>query len=265
MKTLIIGYGNLGKVYANAFLKYKIIQAQDLYVLLRNQNQTTLQTPIQFCTAAHLPREKPDVVILSVKPQDFHTIQPIAKQCLKEQSVIISVMAGISIADLQKELNHDKVVRAMPNSPIELGIGITGFTAAPGMSFNHIRIAEDLLATTGRTLYIEEEKMLNAVTALSGSGPAYFFYILQAMINAGIEMGFSESTATTLVKQTMLGAYHLFNESGKTTDELIKTVASKGGTTEAALKKFEQFQMNKGLLEGILDAERRAGELSNYK
>src|SRR5690606_22280976 len=114
----------------------------------------------------------------------------------------------------------------------------------------------------GRSVYLENEALIDAVTALSGSGPAYFYYLVKHMVEAGIKMGFDEGLSRLLVKQTMLGSYHLINNAEKSLDELIAAVASKGGTTEAALKTFEEKQLGLSLIEGILKAEERAKELS---
>jgi len=122
--------------------------------------------------------------------------------------------------------------------------------------------AENVLSTTGRTVFFEDEKLLNAVTALSGSGPAYFFYILKHMVDAGKKMGFTESVSSMLVKQTMLGSFHLMNSASRSLDDLIKAVSSKGGTTEAAFNVFNENKVGESLLKGILRAEQRAGELS---
>jgi len=171
-------------------------------------------------------------------------------------------MAGIPIAKIQDLLDHKLVVRAMPNTPAMLGMGITGFTAAEGISFAKLLKVENLINATGRSVYLEDESMIDAVTALSGSGPAYFYYVVKHMIEAGKKMGFEESMAALLVKQTMLGSYHLINNAEKSLDDLIKAVASKGGTTEAALKTFEEHKLPDGIVEGILAAENRAKELS---
>jgi pyrroline-5-carboxylate reductase len=171
-------------------------------------------------------------------------------------------MAGITINRIKQDLNHSLVVRAMPNTPAMLGMGITGFSAAEGISFAKLLKVENLINATGRSVYLENEDMLDAVTALSGSGPAYFYYFVKQMIEAGKKMGFEESLAQMLVKQTMLGSYHLINNAEKSLDELIKAVASKGGTTEAALSTFEDFKVADGIVNGILNAEKRAKELS---
>ena len=113
----------------------------------------------------------------------------------------------------------------MPKSPAELGMGMTAFTSSKSLSIEQIRKAENLLATTGRTVFFENENLLDAVTALSGSGPAYFFYVVKHLIDAGKQMGFDEATSVMLVKQTMLGSYHLVNNANKSLDDLIKAVA----------------------------------------
>ena len=166
------------------------------------------------------------------------------------------------IERIASTLVKHNIIRAMPNSPAELGMGMTAFTANKFLSIEQIRKAENLLATTGRTVFFENEDLLDAVTALSGSGPAYFFYIVKQMIEAGKQMGFDEATSAMLVKQTMLGSFHLMNTADKSLDELITAVASKGGTTEAALSVFESQGVGQGLKEGIVNARDRARELS---
>ena len=176
--------------------------------------------------------------------------------------MLLSIMAGIKIEKIQQLLHHKKVVRSMPNSPTLLGMGITGYTAADGISFNDLMNIDKLLNSTGRSVYLEDENLLDGVTALSGSGPAYFYYIVDAMIKAGTEMGIDENLSKLFVKQTMLGAYHLINNSEKNLEELIKDVASKGGTTEAALKTFDENKLKTKKKKGILAAENRSRELS---
>ena len=266
MKIAIIGCGNMGMAFARSFVQYDLVKKENLLLIEKSAER-----------AAHLREEKAgsvvdtispqladcELVILSVKPQDFHSVTAELSQVLKPDQVVLSIMAGIPMAKIQAALNHKLVVRAMPNTPAMLGMGITGFTAAEGISFAKLLKVENLINATGRSVYLEDEGMIDAVTALSGSGPAYFYYIVKQMIEAGKQMGFDESMATLLVKQTMLGSFHLINNADKSLDELIKAVASKGGTTEAALKTFEENEVPKGIIDGILAAKNRAKELSN--
>ena len=202
-------------------------------------------------------------MILAVKPQDFLHMAENLPFSIPPQAMVLSIMAGVTIENIQKSLHHPLVVRAMPNSPTLLGMGITGYTAAPGISFSQLIQVEQLVNSTGRSVYLEDENLLNAVTALSGSGPAYFYYIIDAMIKAGTEMGINENLSRLFVQQTMLGAYHLINNSEKSLEDLIKDVASKGGTTEAALKVFGEDHLKETLQKGIRAAENRAKELNS--
>jgi pyrroline-5-carboxylate reductase len=265
MKIAIVGCGNMGMAFARSFIQYDLVKRTDLLLIEKSQERSeTLKEGKEGVVVSIINEQisNYDLVILSVKPQDFSSISSELKNYLKEEQVVLSIMAGITIQRIQAEMNHKLVVRAMPNTPAMLGMGITGFTAAEGISFAKLLKIENLINATGRSVYLEDESMLDAVTALSGSGPAYFYYIVKHMIEAGKKMGFDEGMASLLVKQTMLGSYHLINNAEKSLDELITAVASKGGTTEAALKTFEDSGLASGLKEGIWNAEKRAKELS---
>lgn len=266
MKIAILGAGNMGLSFSKSFLKYELIKPENLYLITRNQSKF-LKISEDFPKSKILAFDDiqdldADLIIIAVKPQDFQQVTKNFKFQLKENQMVLSIMAGIKIEKIQKLLNHKLVVRAMPNSPTLLGMGITGYTAAEGISFSQLITIERLLNSTGRSVYLEDEELLDGVTALSGSGPAYFYYIVDAMIKAGVEMGIEENLSKLFVKQTMLGAYHLMNNSEKSLEELIKDVASKGGTTEAALQTFNEDNCKEILKKGILNAEKRAKELN---
>lgn len=266
MKIAILGAGNMGLSFSKSFLKYDLIKPESLHLITRNQSKLTKITEdfphSRISIFDDIKELDADLIILAVKPQDFQNVAENFGFTLKENQMVLSIMAGIKIAKIQKLLQHPLVVRAMPNSPTLLGMGITGYTAAEGISFSQLINIERLLNSTGRSVYLENEDLLDGVTALSGSGPAYFYYIVDAMIKAGVEMGIDENLSKLFVKQTMLGAFHLINNSEKNLEELIKDVASKGGTTEAALKIFEKNSLKEILKEGILNAEKRAKELN---
>lgn len=265
MKIAIVGCGNMGMAFARSFIQYDLVKKQDLLLIEKsNERCEALREAKEGVVVSTIGSQigDYDLVILSVKPQDFSSIATELKKVVQHSQVVLSIMAGITIERIQSELNHQLVVRAMPNTPAMLGMGITGFTAAEGISFAKLLKIENLINATGRSVYLEDESMLDAVTALSGSGPAYFYYIVKQMVDAGKQMGFDEGMAQLLVKQTMLGAYHLINNAEKSLDDLIKAVASKGGTTEAALRTFEEGGLSEILKTGILAAETRAKELS---
>lgn len=255
----------MGLVYTRSFLRYNIVESRNL--LLAEKNETRRDDLRKMNLGEVVVADDPQIsesnlLILAVKPQDFPELAPKIAPLVKPGMLVLSIMAGITIAKIETYLSHPSIIRAMPNSPVEVGMGMTGFSAHPSVSIEQIRKVENLLSTTGRTVFFEDENLLDAVTALSGSGPAYFYYIVRAMVEAGKEMGMSDAVSATLVKQTMLGAFHLINNANKSFDDLIKTVASKGGTTEAALTVFENNEMHKALVEGIIRAEKRAKELS---
>ncbi|MES2730129.1 MAG: pyrroline-5-carboxylate reductase [Bacteroidota bacterium] len=265
MKIAIIGCGNMGMAYAKSFLQYDLVKKENL--LLVEKNAERMEALREFNSGVvtgiiDATLGSYDLMIMAVKPQDFSIVATALREVIQPSQLVLSIMAGISIDTLRQKLNHPLIVRAMPNTPALIGMGMTAFAAAPEMEVSQIRKVENLINATGRSVFLEEEQLLDAVTALSGSGPAYFFYIVKSMIEAGKQMGFEESLATQLVKQTMLGSFHLMNNSDKSLDELISAVTSKGGTTEAALKQFTEGELNQVLTKGILAAENRAKELS---
>jgi len=265
MKIAILGCGNMGLAFARSFLQYELVKKENLLLIEKNDERCRMLTKTQEGVIVNVINENIsnyDLVILAVKPQDFDVLAHDLKGKLSESQIVLSIMAGINISKIQDMIQHKFIVRAMPNTPAMMGMGITGFTSAEGISISKLFKVENLINATGRSIYIEDESQLDAVTALSGSGPAYFYYFVKHMMETGKEMGFDEGTALLLVKQTMLGAYHLINNAELGLDELIKAVASKGGTTEAALKVFNEQHLDKAIRNGILAAELRAKELS---
>lgn len=256
----------MGMAFANAFLKYDLVKTSDFLLVEKSpERMETLKEgfrPGVLTGVIDDQLKDYDLVILSVKPQDFTAVGNNLKDYLSPEQVVLSIMAGINTERIRATLNHARVVRAMPNTPAMLGMGITAYTATPEVENTQLRKVENLINATGRSVYLEKEDMLDAVTALSGSGPAYFFYLVKAMVEAGKKMGFDDAVSTLLVKQTMLGSYHLINNAEKSLDELIQAVTSKGGTTEAALRRFEEGAIDQNLQEGIFKARDRSQELA---
>lgn len=264
-KIAIIGCGSMGLTYAKSFLQFNLVTPENLLLVAKNESHKRQLRRLKLGKVTDkINRKISDygVIVVAVKPQDFHTLTDELKAALQPHNVVLSVMAGITIETISRALEHDIVVRSMPNTPAQLGMGVTGFVASKSVNIHQISIIDNLMNTTGRTVILEDESLLDSVTALSGSGPAYFFFILKCMIDAGVKMGLEESVAAMLAKQTMLGSFHLMNQSPKKLEELIKAVASKGGTTEAAFNHFQNGKMGETLMEGILAAQKRAKELS---
>lgn len=265
MKIAIIGCGNMGMAFANSFIQYNLVKKEDLLLIEKNKERGDILQEQKAGVVVDTISEKissVNLVILSVKPQDYPSVSEELKQYLRPGQLVLSIMAGIPIKKIQESLSYPLIIRAMPNTPALLGMGMTAFASAPEVGLSDIRLAENLINSTGRAVFLEEESLLDAVTGLSGSGPAYFFYLIKNMIDAGVAMGFDSAMSALLVKQTMLGSYHLMQTSDKSLDELIQAVASKGGTTEAALKTFGEKEVGEGLQKGIFAARDRAVELA---
>ena len=263
MKVLIIGYGNMGKTYANSFISSRFIKPEDIHVLVRN-DFSNVETVIPKSNFSTIPSEKIgdfDILILAVKPQDFVVLAKSIQPFLKDSQIIFSVMAGITLAKLSSELSCEKVVRSMPNIPTQIGMGMTVFTASAAVDRKELFIIQNLINTTGKSVYVENEKLIDAATAISGSGPAYVFYFMQSMIKAAVDLGFNESEAELLVNQTFMGSVAIQNSYSLSNEEWIKKVASKGGTTERALKVFENGGLEKTIVDAVKAANNRALEL----
>ncbi len=265
MKVAIIGCGNMGLTYAKSFLSYNKVVGKDLTLVAKNHDGINRIKSLGFSGATDQLGDNvlnADVIILSVKPQDFSTVASKLKGKIKPETLIISILAGIKLQRLSEELGHKIIVRAMPNMPAQYGSGITCFVPNNDVNIHQLSTVDNLLSTTGRVVLLSKEELIDGVTALSGSGPAYFYYFINSMINAGIQLGLDEGLSELLVKETMLGAYHVFNNSNMELTQLIAKVASKGGTTEAALKVFNQNTLEETIKTAIKNAAARAEELS---
>lgn len=264
MKIAIIGFGNMGQTYASSFVSSGFIKSEDIFVLTRDVSKITNRYKIpneNFFTQISASFLLVDIVIIAVKPQDFESLSQQIQNYISENHLILSVMAGISIENITEKLKVKKIIRSMPNIPTQIGQGMTVFTASDAVDRKDLFIIQNLINTTGKSLFIENEEMINAATAISGSGPAYVYYFMNAMVDAAMQLGFSKSEAEFLVQQTFLGATQLQNRSNLSNLEWIEKVSSKGGTTEAALKLFHSHDLNAKINEGIQQANARAKEL----
>jgi len=264
MKIAIIGFGNMGQTYASSFVSSGFIKSEDIFVLTRDVSKISNKYSIpneNFFTEISASFLSVDIVIIAVKPQDFENLCFQIKDFITQNHLILSVMAGISIENISEKLQVKKVIRSMPNIPTQIGQGMTVFTASQEVDRKDLFIIQNLINTTGKSLFIENEEMINAATAISGSGPAYVYYFMNAIVDSAINLGFTKSEAEFLVQQTFLGSTQLQNRSNLSNLEWIEKVSSKGGTTEAALNVFHSFDLNSKINEGIIQANARAKEL----
>ncbi|MSP95977.1 MAG: pyrroline-5-carboxylate reductase [Betaproteobacteria bacterium] len=202
-----------------------------------------------------------DTLVLAVKPQDMR--QAVASLSGRlERPLVISIAAGIRLADLSRWLGgYTKLVRVMPNTPALIGAGIAGLYARPEVNPEERSRAESILGAVGKTVWVEDEALIDPVTAISGSGPAYVFYFIEALERAGVELGLAPQTARTLAIQTFVGAARLAAENAEPPSVLRERVTSKGGTTEAALKVFAAEDLAGRIGRALKAASNRGEEL----
>ncbi len=264
MKVLLIGTGHMGAPYAQAMSKSPLLKDSALYIYDRNTHKL-LELEKKGNLKSHssladcLPHA--DIIFIAVKPHQIEDLFGEMRPHINTNQIFISIMAGVKLTTLSSGLGVSKVVRAMPNLPAKLREGMTIFTATETVSAAELKVIENLIDMTGRSFYVEEERLIDASTAISGSGPAYVFYFMQALLEAGEEMGFSQEESILLVSQTFQGTVKLFNRSNHSAESWIKRVAPQGGTTEAAIRMMNEREVNKHIKEAAFAAFKRAKEL----
>ena len=264
MKILIIGAGNMGRVYAESFINAQILDYDNLMILEQNPTAVQIMKREGYANSFSFPDSfitEADLVILAVKPQDASDLYSSIQPFMKKDQLVLSIMAGVSVASIREGLGTEKIIRAMPNMPARVSMGITVFYASSEVNRMELFLVQNVLNSTGKSIYVENEDLINSATALSGSGPAFIWYYMDCMIQAGASMGFSEAEAKLLVQQSFLGSIHMIIRSNLNCRELIDRVASRGGTTEAALEVFENKDLDGLIREGLEAAASRAHEL----
>ena len=202
-----------------------------------------------------------DSVVFAVKPQVLGTVLKPLKG-LFENKLIISIVAGAEIKTISDLTGNDRIVRVMPNTPALVQTGAHGIYANAEVSAKDRELATQVLAATGLTIWVGSEAQIDAVTAVSGSGPAYFFYMMESMIRAGKNMGLDEKVATALTLQTALGAAQMAITSSSAPSELRKNVTSPNGTTQAAIEVFDRAQISQNIQTALAAAQKRSQELA---
>ncbi len=202
-----------------------------------------------------------DIVVMSIKPQSLPKVGKDLHSKIHPDALVLSILAGTRIVTLQNKLFHDRIVRAMPNTPAQLGKGMTVWTATSQVAGDQLRFTEAILGAMGEQLQVEEESFLDMATGLSGSGPGFVMLLIEAMIDAGVHMGFSRRDAEKMVLQTIEGSVALMRASGKHSAELKNQVTSPGGTTAAGLYELEKASIRATISDAIFAAYRRSQEL----
>lgn len=264
IKVGVIGCGNMGASLVKGLVESGFFP-QNVSIFdpdTKKMNALKKEMNIRIAKGNRPLASLVDVLILAVKPNLIDPVLEEIKTCTPATTLIISIAAGVPINRIQKFFaDKPPVVRAMPNMPATIRHGMTAYALGSMCYPKHRKLAEKILQSLGETIEVKE-KMLDLVTAVSGSGPAYFFLLTEKIIEAATHLGMKADMAKKLVYQTAIGSANLLTKSTEDPDVLIGRVASKGGTTEAALKVFAQKGFGKIVVDAVKAAETRAHELS---
>ena len=258
-KIGIIGFGKMGGAIFNALLK--ITNKKNIFLCDKNAGFGKAILKSQICKTSAELINKCAYIILAVKPQDFESLAEEIGKCKAGDKIYISIMAGVNIKKMVKLLGTKKVVRTMPNLPLMTGRGITGWYRAKNLTGPERIFSKKIICAWGKQFEVKKEKDLNAVTALSGSGPAYYFLIAEIMRKSAVDMGFSAGTADLIARETFIGAAGLLDSTGMEISQMRASITSKKGTTEAALNQFKKCKLESVIRKGINKAKSRAEEL----
>jgi pyrroline-5-carboxylate reductase len=265
MKIAFLGGGNMAGALLGGLLAkgYDRRSLSVIEVSAAARERLAAQHGVRASATPDAATMEADVLVLAVKPQDMKS----ALNSLEGQAkgkLVISIAAGVRIDALSRWLaGHRKLVRCMPNTPALIGAGIAALYAVPEVNADERKKAATVLGAVGEVVWVEDERLLDPVTAVSGSGPAYVFWFIEQLAASGIKLGLSEEVSRKLALHTVLGAAKLAAQSESSPAELRKQVTSKGGTTEAALKVFEQEKLAERMMKALEAASRRGAVLGD--
>ncbi len=264
MKITFIGAGNMAEAIFAGIIKKQVVDASDVRVTDISEErlaylseqygvETSLDNPSAVADA--------DVVVLAVKPQIFPAVWPEILDALQPETLVVSVMAGVPSSTISAG-KPIRIVRVMPNTPALIGMGAAGIAAGEFATEDDLKLAEKLMAAVGMAVRVEEEQ-LHVVTAVSGSAPAYVFYLLENMLDAAEQMGMKKETARELALATVAGAAELMKQSGEEAEALRNKVTSKGGTTAAAINTMIERGVGDAVVAAMQACAVRSRELAN--
>ena len=263
MKIAFLGGGNMAAALIGGLVS-KGFDARAISVIELSpaaREKLAARYPVRLSTAPDAAMQGAEVLVLAVKPQDMQSALASMAASVRGK-LVISIAAGITLEALSRWLEgHRKLVRCMPNTPALIGAGITGLYASPDVDAAERQKAADILGAVGEVVWVAEERLLDPVTAVSASGPAYVFWFIEQLAASAVKLGIPRDDALKLAKQTVLGAAQLAASSPESPETLRRNVTSKGGTTEAALKVFEEEKLAERLLRAIEAASERGAQM----
>lgn len=264
MRLAFIGSGVMGEAIIAALLQRGLAQPTDITacdVVAQRREHLSQTYGVATAERAAEAIAGSDLIVLAVKPQEFPAVARDLRGRLTAGQTVVSIMAGVSLAALRDGLGHEAIVRAMPNTPAQVGEGMTVWTATEAVSAAAREGAHRVLGALGQELYVAEEKYVDMATAVSGSGPAFVFLTMEAMIDAAVHIGLRRELATAMVLQTVLGSARYAQASGRHPADLRNQVTSPGGTTAEGLLALEEAGVRAAFAQAIIAAYERARQL----
>ena len=264
MKIAFIGGGVMGEAMISGLISKG--SAEPEFIAVSDVDQTRLKALRERygirCTADNREAIRgKDIVVLSVKPQVLAEVTEGLRGVLQPEQLVLSIIAGARVETLSRQLGHNSIVRVMPNTPAQIGEGISVWTATEAVSQTQREAAQAILTALGKEIYVADEKYIDMATAVSGSGPAYVFLIIEALTDAAVHIGMPGEMASELVLQTILGSVRFAQVSGKHPAELRDMVTSPGGTTAEGLFRLEDGGLRAILTEAVIAAYEKAKNL----
>lgn len=263
-KFTFIGAGAMAEAIISGILHNKLANPEQIIAaepLTERRSYIEKQYAVRTTPDNLDALNKTDIVVLCVKPQVFPLISQKIKDLIPSKAFILSIIAGLSIQSIQNGLNHTKVARVMPNTPAQIGSGMSVWTISKEISDIQKELTQKILASLGKEIFVEEEKFIDMATAISGSGPAYVYLFLEALIDAGVQIGLSRSMAEAMAAQTILGSMEYFLQSNNHPAQLRNKVTSPAGTTAAAIYQLEKEGLRTAVTNAVLAAYQRCLEL----
>ncbi|GIV78306.1 MAG: pyrroline-5-carboxylate reductase [Litorilinea sp.] len=263
-KIVFIGSGAMGEAMIRGLLSHDLVTPEqivacDPVAARRQQMQEAYSVHVSEDNAAAV--KDADVVVLSIKPQVAAKVFAGLKGHIPPSALVLSIIAGLPIRVMQEGLGHGAIVRCMPNTPAQVGMGMSVWTATEAVTQAQRAQAEAILGALGEQIAVEDEGYLDMATGLSGSGPGYVFLLIEALIDAGVHIGFSRGDAQKMVLQTIAGSVELMRTTGLHPADLRNRVTSPGGTTAAGLLELENSGVRAALVRAVVAAYRRSQEL----
>ena len=261
MKLAFIGGGTMAEAILRGVLDAQVAAPTDVSIgEPRPERRQFLSS--EFGVQAHQGNldaaREADLLILAIKPQDLPVIFQELGERLRPEQAVLSIIAGAKMSTLSKGFSHESIIRVMPNTPAQIGQGMSMWTCSPQVSEQQRDFTRSIVSTVGKEIYVDDEKYMDMATALSASGPAYVFMIIEALIDAGVYVGLPRDMARTMALQTVYGSTQLVMETGRHPADLKDMVVSPGGTTAEGLQVLERA----GVPAAIVDAVNAAFQKS---